>query len=146
MTGRASEMIKRVEITAFCYPTEDMAKVKQAFSTISPKEPTVFHTTTHFNSDMFILTSVLENKSDIKKFVDVLKQLTVEDKNLLLNTLDSRVDEEGHLYLRFDKFAALDGDVKLADNGESITAAIKFVTYPFNLAKVIDEIKSLFGE
>lgn len=136
-------MIKRVEITAFCHPTEDMKKVKRAFSTISPIEPIISRTHTHFDSDMYILNSVLTRKGDISKFVEIIKSMSKGDRNELLNTLDSRVDENGNLYVRFDKFAALNGDIKLGDNTEPVSVTIKFVSYPFDANKIIHEMKEL---
>ncbi len=134
-------MITSVEIQAFCYPTEDLEKVKRAFLAISPVEPEITKTTTHFHTDMLVLKARIKGKK-IRDFLARLSRLSREEKNEILNTLDSRIDEKGNLYIRLDKFKALEGEVSLARK-EPILVVIKFTTYPFDREKVLEEAKDV---
>ncbi len=134
-------MITSVEIQTFCYPTEDLEKVKRAFLAISPVEPEITKTTTHFHTDMLVLKARIKGKK-IRDFLARLSRLSREEKNEILNTLDSRIDEKGNLYIRLDKFKALEGEVSLARK-EPILVVIKFTTYPFDREKVLEEAKDV---
>ncbi len=133
-------MITSVEIETFCYPTESIEKVKQAFMTISPLHPEITHATTHFGTSVSVLRARLTRKKDINEFISRLKRLPRPDLERLKSQIDERVDERGNFYIRFDKFKALDGEISLTDSGESIRAVVKFTTFPRSIEKVKKEI------
>ncbi len=136
-------MITGVDIEAFCYPTENIEKVKQAFMTVSPVPPEITHATTHFGSNVSVLRARLSRKSEIRDFLHRLTSLPEADKDKLRAEIRSRVDDRGNFYIRFDKFRALDGELDITDSSDAIKVSIKFTTYPRSLDKAIEEIDEL---
>ncbi len=135
-------MIKDVRIEAFCHPTEDLEKVKEAFMNISPVDPEIKRVTTHFHTNMFVLSAVITRRAGISKVVSRIKELPSSDRVELLNTVDDRLDSDGNFFIRISKFSALDGKIELSD-GEPIEIVLKFVEFPSNIEKVKDEIRGM---
>ncbi len=135
-------MITGVEIETFCYPTEDMEKVKRAFLTISPINPDISRVSTHFGVDILVLRAKLKKKSEIREFLSRLAKLSESEKDELRKSLETRVDDKGNLYIRLDKFSALDGEIHLAER-EPIKVVIKFTTFPFDRSKILKEIEGI---
>jgi RNA binding exosome subunit len=69
-------------------------------------------------------------------------ELLGDQKEVLLNTLEDRVDEEGVLHIRIDKQKAYLGEVELADR-DAIVFKAKIVTYPSKREKVLEAAREL---
>ena len=62
----------------------------------------------------------------------------------ILNRLEDKIDENGNLYLRFDKQRAYLGDLKVVDHGDSIHLKIKIAAYPAKKKVAIEIARKLF--
>mgnify|MGYP003886181531 CR=1 FL=1 len=64
-------------------------------------------------------------------------------REMILNTVEEKLDEQNVLHLRIDKQKAYLGDVELIEGGDAIVVKAKIVTYPAKREKVIEAIKSM---
>jgi hypothetical protein len=66
-----------------------------------------------------------------------------EQKEILMNTLEERTDEQNVLHIRIDKQKAYLGKIKLADRGDALILRAKIVTYPSKRKNVLEAVKGL---
>jgi hypothetical protein len=137
--------IERIRISATVYSTEDPEKVAEAISAIIPFEFEISTTKAegHFGNPLMYLEVEITGKKRIKSFWNNLMKLLEDQKNILLNELDLRVDENGFLHIRIDKQEAYMGRVKLISRGDGIVCRIKITTYPLKREKVIEAAKEM---
>ncbi|RAP47455.1 MAG: exosome protein [Methanosphaera sp. rholeuAM74] len=140
-------MIHNISYRTFIYGTEDEDKVLQAIGFIfnSPlPEKTVSQD--HFGNSIFILTEKITKKRtnrDIVKFIE--DNLSDDDKSLIRDELDRRIDDKGNLFLRFDKQEAYNEELKLTYSGDAIHVRIKLASYPVSKDNAIQVAEKLFN-
>ncbi len=137
-------MIHRATFRAFVASTEDEDKVRKALSLFVPPESiSSTRVIGHYGNRQVILESVLEKNRGLK-FLEMLReQLPGNDLDRLHGELGQRVDEKCHLYLRLDKQAAYENEVRLTDQAGAIQVSIHLETYPArreNAVKIAREI------
>ncbi len=132
-------MIHNISYRAFVYGTENEEKVKKAIKTLFPNSLIQREVTEgHYKTPVFILYDKIDNKRDIKNFIETLDNLGVHDKKGILRDLNKKMDDKGNFFLRFDKQKAYLGELKVVEHGNSIHVKIKMAAYP---AKKIPAIK-----
>ncbi|WP_255194062.1 RNA-binding protein [Natronobeatus ordinarius] len=116
-----------VDLRAFCYVTEDEKRVEDALRTFLPEEFELERAETegHYGDRILILSARVENADDVRHVLSRLADLETFDR--LLDELDDRVTENTELFLRLDKQAAFNGEVRL---GDGITFRAKVEAYP----------------
>jgi hypothetical protein len=107
------------ELTVITHATEDAARVCSAVKNLLPsdlrgsvdfKEES---TTGHHGNPITTLKATITDKGDIEQLVAGLApKLSTLDRTTLSNELERCIDEDGNLYLRFDKQAAFLGEVR----------------------------------
>ena len=137
-------MIHRATFRAFVASTEDEDKVRKALSLFVPPESiSSTRVIGHYGNRQVILESVLEKNRGLK-FLEMLReQLPGNELDRLHGELGQRVDEKCHLYLRLDKQAAYESEVRLTDQAGAIQVSIHLETYPArreNAVKIAREI------
>ena len=76
----------------------------------------------------------------------ILSALTDSDKKRILAELDIRLDvEEGRLFIRIDKYKALNGDIIMTDKADSIHMTVFLEAFPTDKDNYIKAANSLFG-
>ncbi|MFX1518589.1 MAG: RNA-binding domain-containing protein [Promethearchaeota archaeon] len=142
----ANFVLKSIEFTTHVHATEDLDKVKQAVLFLLPEnlrskiELKVKKVIGHWNNPIHLIEakhSDAENAMLIIKYL--MKSLNDEDKNVLREGLDRRI-EKSHLYLRFDKQAAFNERLKIKDEDDVIRLKVTFVIYP---SPTHDKLKSI---
>ena len=133
-----------IQIETFSHATEDIEKVKSLLSKFFSFEVTfnINKTYGHFGNEINIVTVELSRNKEIKDFISNF--LSIIDKNLILETLERRLDEDGILFVRMNKERIYNDDFTIDDNGD-ILISMKFVTYPKSREKVIENGKLLFS-
>lgn len=110
--------IAYIDIRFFNHATEDPSKVTEAVHRVLPTDYIDNITFTrrnlrgHFGNPITLFEARIGDKKIIKAFVENLSaRLNESDKEILLREIDKHV-EKGSLYVRLDKQAALQGELK----------------------------------
>ena len=107
-------------LTTLVHATEDSRKVSKAIDQVCPAlifeqkvETRKFKG--HYGNEITTLTVSVRKRSAGPFLHRLLKLLTTADRGMLIRDLDKGIDEDSHLYLRLDKQACLQGNVRLMD-------------------------------
>lgn len=123
-----------IDLRAFCYATEDDARVEQALRTFLPEEFDIGRVENEgFHGDRIVVLSArIENADDVRHVLDRLADLNLEG---VRDELTERVDENCSLFLRLDKQAAYGGRV---ERGAGIELRAKVEAYPAKKAAAVE--------
>jgi len=116
-----------VDLRAFCYETEDEARVEAALRHFVPESVDLerAETTGHNGDRIVVLSARVETADGMRHVLDRLR--SGADVDRLRDELDSRVNENCALLAHLDKQAAYRGEARL---GEGITFRAKVEAYP----------------
>ena len=130
-------------LRVIAHATEDIQKVEQAtrflVELISQTEAdlTRQYAKGHHGNTIATISAKLAGKALLPNALQLLSQkLSESDKQFLDNDIESCVDKEGNLYLRFNKQEAFLGRVKLYQ-GDPIRMRLKFV-FGYDSDRIID--------
>lgn len=113
---------------AICHETEDPDRVHQAFTfVVDGAEVEAEETEGHHGNRIIILESHIKEKKGVKAFFSRLETADLEE---LLRTLDVRIDDDGNIFLRFDKQKAFLGELHLGPADDPIAVRGKIESYP----------------
>ena len=140
-------MIHNITYRTFVYGTEDEEKVMTAVSYLfSNSLPDKSINEDHFGNKIIVLTDKLTKKRTNKEFISFLNDnLSNEDKEIIKEELNRRIDEKGNLFLRFDKQLAYDEKLKLTYSGAAIHVRIKIASYPVSKENAVKVAKKIFN-
>jgi RNA binding exosome subunit len=115
-----------IDLRAFCYATEDEARVEGALRKFLPEELAVERVESEgFNGDRIVVLSArVENADDVRHVLDELAAIDLDE---IRTELEERVDENCSLFLRLDKQAAYGGRV---ERGAGLELRAKVEAYP----------------
>ncbi len=124
--------ISNAELSAIAHATESIEKVTFALKNVLPSDlrgKIIFkqeHTTGHHGNPIATLRATLTSQGDIRQLIaKIASRISSLDRTSLTDELDRFVDEEGTLYLRFDKQEAYLGDLHLKQK-DAIRIRVKF--------------------
>lgn len=144
--------ISRVEVRAYSRATEVVDRVKTAVLNLYPVDfredikITTTNTTSHSKTPIAVITAVTQVKRIAEEtLTHILTNLSNEDKIMLKNTLDQRVNEKCVLFVRIDKQAALLGKVSLAKNPDLMSVKVYLTMYPrckrdFMITRILNQL------
>lgn len=100
-----------------------------------------------FNEKMLNIVEIeLKKASHTTKFLNNLnKILNKEQKDLILNQLDSRIDDGNHLFLRLDKDRLLNDDCFITDYGNCFHITIAIAAFPVNKENAKKVVENIFS-
>ncbi|MDX1748090.1 MAG: RNA-binding protein [Halobacteriales archaeon] len=132
--------IHYVDVRAFCFATEDDARVESALRTLLPEDQVLTRETSqgHHGDRIVVLSARIENADGIRATVDRIRGIDEIDR--VRAELDRRVDDDCALFIRFDKQAAFQGRVRL---GEGILVRVKIEAYPARREAAIDNARAV---
>lgn len=122
-------MIGRAKVSIYCHATEDRDKIIEVFNNFTPKrnlnEEEVMG---HFGNRISIF------RADIKKDASsllqgLLRKLSEEDFQEVVNSLHDRIDGDRRFHLRLDKQEAFFGKIALNRGPDGIDCAFKLIVY-----------------
>ena len=138
-------MIHNISYRAFVYGTESKEKVLESISTLFPNSsPQCEATEGYYKNPVLILYNKIEKKKDIKDFVAKLSSLKDPAKKRIIGQLDDKMDDNGNLFIRFDKQRAYLGDLKVVEHGDSIHVKVKIAAYPAKKKVALEIGRKLF--
>jgi len=128
------EALLSAHFSAIAHATEDVAKVEHAIrflmGLVSTTETSLRrqYLKGHYGNVITTLSAKLPARGLSPNALRVLSQkLPESDKQFLSSDMSSCIDEEGNLYLRFDKQEAFLGTVRL-HQGDPIRIKLKFAS------------------
>ncbi|MFN3384136.1 MAG: RNA-binding domain-containing protein [Archaeoglobaceae archaeon] len=136
--------IEWIRVSAVVHSTESREKVSQAIANLFPFdfEIQVSSAKGHFGNPIEYLEVEVKKSSEVKAFWENLTQLLRDELEILLNTLDERIDAQNVLHVRIDKQKAFLGEFKLS-NVDPIAIKAKLVVYPARKEKAIEFAREL---
>ena len=138
-------MIHNISYRAFVYGTENKEKVLNSIKTLFPNSsPQREATEGYYKNSVLILYNKIDKKREIKDFVEKLSTMNDPARKRILNRLEDKMDDDGNLYLRFDKQRAYLSDLKVVEHGDSIHLKIKIAAYPAKKKVAIEIARKLF--
>jgi len=138
-------MIHNISYRAFVYGTENKEKVLNSIKTLFPNSsPQCEATEGYYKNSVLILYNKIDKKREIKDFVEKLSTMNDPARKRILNRLEDKMDDDGNLYLRFDKQRAYLSDLKVVEHGDSIHLKIKIAAYPAKKKVAIEIARKLF--
>jgi RNA binding exosome subunit len=123
-----------VDLRAFCYATEDEARVERALRTLLPEEFPIDRAASEgYHGDRIVVLSArVENADDVRHVLDRLADL---DLDRVREELDDRVNDNCALFMRLDKQAAYGGRI---ERGEGLELRGKIEAYPAKKATAVE--------
>ena len=138
-------MIHNISYRAFVYGTENKEKVLESIKTLFPNSsPQCEATEGYYKNPVLILYNKVDKKRDIKDFVGKLSSMNDPNKKRILYQLEDKMDDNGNLFLRFDKQRAYKSDLKVVEHGDSIHLKIKIAAYPAKKKVALKIARKLF--
>lgn len=134
-----------LEFRTYSHATEDLPKVKEALSFIigrnkkGANEIGERKLLGYFGNPIILLELRLKDKKGILAFWKRILSIP-PIKELLLQELEQRVDKENNFYIRFDKQAAFNKEIKIARGDDTIRVRAKIIVYPSSRTRAIEEI------
>jgi RNA-binding protein len=125
--------IREISGEVFAYESEYPEKVQQAFETFFPKKAIKrVNSNGAFGTKIIIFRAALAKKNARELAEKILASITGDEKQALIKKLDMHLDEEGNLYLRFDKqFAFEEKKIKFTPEEEgNIQIVLSFEAFP----------------
>ncbi len=140
--------IERIVVSAVVYSTENREKVAMAMATLFPFEFEIVRVPAkgHFGNPIEYLEVEITKKRDIKRFWNNLMEILGDQRRYLVNTLEERIDDQGQLFIRFDKQRAYMGEVVLTESGDAVVVKAKLVTYPSKREKIVEFARKIVEE
>lgn len=121
-----------LELYAISHATEDEGKVGSAMKNLLPSDirhklvPKQESTTGHHGNPITTLNAIVTNRDDIEQVIKgIASKMSSLDRTILTDEFDHFVDEDGNLYLRFDKQAAYLGNLFLKQT-DAIRIKVRF--------------------
>jgi RNA binding exosome subunit len=127
-----------IDLRAFCYDTEDEARVTDALRHFLPEDVEIERSETegHLGDRIVVLSARVELADDMRH---VLAQLRAgADIDRIRGELDQRVDENCSFFVHLDKQAAFLGEARL---GDGIALRAKVEAYPANKDAAVENAR-----
>jgi RNA binding exosome subunit len=131
--------IEWIKVSAVVHSTESREKVSHAIATLFPFEfeIQVSKASGHYGNPLEFLEVELKNSAEIKSFWKNFVELLAANREILLNTLEERLDAQNVLHIRLDKQKAYLGQIELS-NVDPIAVKVKLVVYPAKREKALE--------
>ncbi|MEM2900542.1 MAG: RNA-binding domain-containing protein, partial [Thermoplasmata archaeon] len=99
-----------------------------------------------YGNPIIILEGKIEKDKQMKSFWEKLEDVRPGIIKSIVKTLDSRIDNEGTFFVRFDKQRAYLGEYKLAEGQDVIETRWRVAAYPSKREVASKELKLFFEE
>jgi RNA binding exosome subunit len=123
-------------LRATCHATEDPERVVQAMAFVAGVDPGEFAKTvqrseveSHHGGSFLILEAKLDKSRDAKALLTRMLELPDAGTRVLAK-LDTKVDDDGVLFVRAGKQAAYEGRLELVDNDDCVQLRFRVEAYP----------------
>ena len=131
-----------IKATCFAHATEDVERVKRAIANIFPFEVEVAQSEVRGQfTSIAILEAEVSRQREVRSFLKKLVESLPEDElRRLAEEVEQRF-EQGRFYIRLDKMEAYLGRLRL---GQGLQVVLTVTSYPYDEAKIKEELQRLF--
>ena len=113
---------------ALCHATELLDRVKQSVTNaVGEVDLETKRTAGHHGNEILVVEAHSADSSNVKH---LFGELSAADREMLVSTIDRRLDDSCNLFLRVDKQAAYGGRVTLTTSEDSIALRLKVSAFP----------------
>jgi RNA binding exosome subunit len=146
--------VHNVVISVFSKQGDDLGKIKQALEGLAlldlSKDKVVFSDSVvkgHFDEDIHVLEITIKREAHLNRFLKLfIAKLSDDQRKLLVSQADSRVDDDCHFYIRFDKRKLLEEDrLWITDSGDCFHLKFTLAAYPVKKVVGVKIVERLFG-
>ncbi len=132
-----------VDLRAFCYATEDEARVRAALEQLLPEETPIdrAESTGHHGDRIVVFSTRIETAGDIRYVLDRLAEGNV--LATLAAELEDRITEDCELFIQLDKQAAYQGRI---ERGDGLMLRAKVEAYPAKPHIAVENVSDLIEE
>lgn len=96
-------------------------------------------------SNIKIFSVKTEKERHNKQIISILKEILGEEQCQLIAQDNTRVDDDGNLYIRLDKKTLEEtGEAKLVDHGDCYHIKIMLAAYPKTKERALEVVKNIF--
>ncbi len=140
--------IRKVCGEVFCHESEDLEKVKKSFELFFPKKQIkVRKKKGAYGTNINIIFAELKGKNAEKLFNNVFENIEKNKIKKIYENLKKFLDEEGNLYLNFDKQMAYEKEkIKFYDSDDPIKIIFSIQAYPASYENILKTTKELLSE
>jgi len=135
------QIAHNVKITSFCNEGDSLEETQVSLLTLLPfsdeeleKEKIIIdeeEATLDFDRKLTIFSVELTKNRHINKVLEHIFSILGEDgKKVLIDTIDSRIDDNANFYFRLDKNLFDTGSCELVDHGNCYNFKINVAAYP----------------
>ncbi len=139
-------LFTHIYFRVFCYPTENIQRVKDAlffvaFGETIPEKTNLheIQTSSESRTPVLVYELMLQDKHYLSKFVEKIH------KHICVCNLEKRIDNKCFLYLRWNKQEAYKRKMCLSDTGDTIYCKAKIQVYPAKKAMAVKKIGDYFS-
>ncbi len=121
-------MIKSLEIRVFVHATEDKDKIILTLKNIIKDDFNIIEEQYegYYGNSISVISCIIEGEKAEKILNNLLDSLSIPDKDMLLKTLDDRIEEKNNTFhLRLNKQKAYLGQLVLSDSDDVVKLIFK---------------------
>ena len=136
----------RLTLRAIVHATEDIDKVIKAIKNVVGEdvELAISRTKGYFGNEIILLHGEITKKRDIEEILKKILKIK-ENRDHIIATLNERIDERYHLYIRLNKQEAYRGNIVVGEGDDVISLVFSFNIYPRKKEHLIKWIKALIS-
>ena len=143
-----------VRLTTFIQATEDEDKVLDAIATFIPEEidedDIIFdidETKGFFGNPIKVVNVEIKRSKAVRTFLEHFKELlSEEDRRYIIENLNEKVDDEGTLYVRFNKQRAYLGEAEIDEGADVVQVRVKVKAFPMRKEAVVKAVREWLEE
>ena len=120
------------------HATERLERVEKSIQNVfRDSKLEVKRTVGHHGNPIIVVEA---STTSMDAIADMLARLQPRDIEMLLKTLEDRIDDSCNLFVRLDKQSAFAGEMRLAENDDAIAVRIKVRAFPAKKALAIEVV------
>jgi len=147
------KVLNKVVVSVFVREDENLEEIQRALESLIPfnleKEKIQLQRNTakgFAEKKIVVLKIELEKSRHTNAFIkQLLNKLTKEQKEILLNQKESRLDDHLHFFIRLDKEKLLKEDYEVTDSGECFHIKLYIATFPSKREIALKAIEKLLN-
>jgi len=144
-------MINNIFISVFtdkenAEKTEDALKKFVPFNLEEKKLKIDTKRSSGFGEKEIIVKSIEINKMQLAKktFEHITAMLDENSRIVIFNTIESRLSDDFHFFIRLDKIKMLEGEAVVTDSGDCFHIKASITSFPQKKESAIEELRELF--
>ena len=143
--------VHNIDMRVFCKEDDNedliLKKIKELFPIDFEKEKIILKRKTNygFEDKKIVVFTITVNKQRHTKVVlkNLIDKLSMEQKEMLLKQLNSRLDKSLHFYLRLDKDKLLNNEYWITDSGTCFHFKMVIAVYPHDMDVAKEIVKEI---